>query len=226
MQEYARLLDNIKNKFGETYPVYKTQTEHVLAVHLGLAENPQKTVDALVKMIEENGCKIQTGFVGTPYILHVLSDYGYEELAYTLLLRKEYPSWLYSVGKGETTIWEHWDGIMENGNFWSEDMNSFNHYAYGSVLDWVYEKAAGIQLIEECPGFEKVKIIPKPDRRLDWLEASIDTRNGKIESRWTIKGDVIKYEISSAVPAQITIDKKIYDVEPGNYILWGVVGKV
>lgn len=226
MQEYVRLFADIKNKFGETYPVYETQTEHVLAVHFGLTENPQKTVDALAKMIEEDGCKIQTGFVGTPYILHVLSDYGYEELAYTLLLRKEYPSWLYSVGKGATTIWEHWDGIMENGNFWSEDMNSFNHYAYGSVLDWVYEKAAGIQLIEEYPGFEKIKIAPKADRRLEWLEASIDTRNGKIESRWTIKDDVIKYEISTAVPAQIMIDKKIYDVEPGNYILWGVVGKV
>ena len=91
--------------------------------------------------------------MGTPYILHVLSEYGHSDLAYTLFLRKEYPSWLFSVKQGATTIWEHWDGIMENGDFWSTDMNSFNHYAYGSVADWVYEKAAGIRPLEEYPGF-------------------------------------------------------------------------
>ena len=95
------------------------------------------------------------GFVGTPYILHVLSNYGHTDLAYTLLCRKEYPSWLYAVGKGATTIWEHWDGIMENGEFWSTDMNSFNHYAYGSVADWIYEQAAGIRVVEDIRDLKK-----------------------------------------------------------------------
>ena len=98
-------------------------------LQFGLAEDCQKTADALAQMIRNDGCQMRTGFVGTPYILHVLSNYGYTDLAYTLLCRKEYPSWLYAVGKGATTIWEHWDGIMENGEFWSTDMNSFNHYA-------------------------------------------------------------------------------------------------
>ena len=100
-------------------------------------------------MVKEARNQLQTGFVGTPYLLHVLSDYGYAELAYTLLLRKEYPSWLYPVTKGATTIWEHWDGIMEDGNFWSSDMNSYNHYAYGSVADWGYMVAAGINTVDD-----------------------------------------------------------------------------
>lgn len=139
----------------------------------------QKTADALAQMIRNDGCQMRTGFVGTPYILHVLSNYGYTDLAYTLLCRKEYPSWLYAVGKGATTIWEHWDGIMENGEFWSTDMNSFNHYAYGSVADWIYEQAAGIRVVEEHPGFEKAWIQPKPGDQLEWLGASIETRHGK-----------------------------------------------
>ena len=92
--------------------------------------------------------QLKTGFVGTPYLLHVLSDYGYVSLAWSLLLRENYPSWLYPITKGATTIWEHWDGIMENGDFWTSDMNSYNHYAYGAVADWVYGNAAGIRPLD------------------------------------------------------------------------------
>ena len=181
----------------------------------------QKTADSLAKMITDDGCRMRTGFVGTPYILHVLSDYGYANLAYTLLLREKYPSWLYPVNKGATTIWEHWDGIMENGDFWSANMNSFNHYAYGSVADWIYEKAAGIQIIEEHPGFERVFIAPVPDERLGWLETRIDTRHGEIESKWIYADDAIRYEIYVEMPATILIDGRRTEVEPGKYIFWG-----
>ena len=184
VSEYERLYQGIVDTFRKTFTDYRTQTEHVLAVHFGLAEDPQKTADALAEMIKACGSKLQTGFVGTPYLLHVLSSYGHTELAYTLLLRTEYPSWLYPVTKGATTVWEHWDGIMENGDFWSTDMNSFNHYAYGAVADWVYEAAAGIQTVEDAPGFARVKIAPQPDSRLDWLEASIETRKGTVRSLW------------------------------------------
>jgi len=220
MSEYKTLHRQIVQKFQQTYLEYETQTECILAVWFGLAENPQKAVDKLVDLIKKQGIKMQTGFVGTPYILHVLSNYGYVDLAYSLLLREEYPSWLYSVEKGATTIWEHWDGIMENGDFWSKDMNSFNHYAYGAVADWIYEQAAGITPLEEFPGFAQIKIEPKPDRRLKWLEASIKTRNGKIKSRWTYIGDKIKYEIETAVTADIIIAGKITSVKPGAYIFW------
>lgn len=181
---YESLYGRIVAAFRHEFPVYETQTECVLAVHFGLAPDLPAAAGQLAKMIVDTDTRLMTGFVGTTYILHVLSSYGYMELAYSLLLREEYPSWLYPVIKGATTIWEHWDGIMENGDMWSADMNSFNHYAYGSVADWVYSVAAGITQLEDHPGYEEVRIAPHPDTRLDWLEASLDTRHGKILSRW------------------------------------------
>ncbi|WP_270494696.1 alpha-L-rhamnosidase [Eisenbergiella porci] len=223
VSEYERLYQGIVDTFRKTFTDYRTQTEHVLAVHFGLAEDPQKTADALAEMIKACGSKLQTGFVGTPYLLHVLSSYGHTELAYTLLLRTEYPSWLYPVTKGATTVWEHWDGIMENGDFWSTDMNSFNHYAYGAVADWVYEAAAGIQTVEDAPGFARVKIAPQPDSRLDWLEASIETRKGTVRSLWKQEEGRIRYEITTPSPAEIVIAGKTMEVEAGDYIFYSEI---
>ena len=223
VSEYERLYQGIVDTFRKTFTDYRTQTEHVLAVHFGLAEDPQKTADALAEMIKACGSKLQTGFVGTPYLLHVLSSYGHTELAYTLLLRTEYPSWLYPVTKGATTVWEHWDGIMENGDFWSTDMNSFNHYAYGAVADWVYEAAAGIQTVEDAPGFARVKIAPQPDSRLDWLEASIETRKGSVRSLWKQEEGRIRYEITTPSPAEIVIAGKTMEVEAGDYIFYSEI---
>ena len=220
MTEYEDLYHKIVQMFQQTYPKYETQTECILAVWFRLTKNPEKVVEQLVDLIKLQGIKMQTGFVGTPYILHVLSNHGYVDLAYSLLLRKDYPSWLYSVGRGATTIWEHWDGILEKGDFWSKDMNSFNHYAYGAVADWVYEEAAGITPIESAPGFSRVKIEPKPDKRLQWLEASIDTRNGRIESRWTYIDEHIKYEIETEMSAEIVIAGQTTKVKPGRYTFW------
>lgn len=219
--EYEVLYAEIVKKFREVYTEYITQTEHVIAVQFNMAEDNQKAVDALAKMIKEDGCQMKTGFVGTPYLLHVLSDYGYADLAYTLLLRREYPSWLYSVRKGATTVWEHWDSIMEDGSFWSTDMNSFNHYAYGAVADWIYECSAGIRPVEDAPGFERVVISPQPDSRLEWLSAEMDTRHGRICSRWTYMDGKVKYEIEVAMPAKIIIDGKAQNVKPGKYMYWG-----
>ncbi|HIZ22399.1 MAG TPA: glycoside hydrolase family 78 protein [Candidatus Blautia faecigallinarum] len=219
--KYEELYRNILSTFRKTYTDYRTQTEYILAIWFDLAEDPQKCADALAAMIEKDGSQMRTGFVGTPYILHVLSHYGYTELAYKLLLRKEYPSWLYAVDKGATTIWEHWDGIMENGEFWSTDMNSFNHYAYGAVADWVYEEAAGIHVLEEAPGFEKIRIQPKASKALDWLEASIETRKGLVKSRWTWQEDGIKYEITTPVDTTIVIGGREMEVRPGCYTFWG-----
>ncbi|MDO4274979.1 MAG: family 78 glycoside hydrolase catalytic domain [Eubacteriales bacterium] len=218
---YEVLYHNIVEKFRKTYPEYKTQTEYILAIWFELAEDLQKAADELAELIKKDGSQMRTGFVGTPYILPVLSKYDHTDLAYTLLLRKEYPSWLYSVEKGATTIWEHWDGIMENGEFWSTDMNSFNHYAYGSVADWVYEVAAGINVVEDAPGFEKIRIEPKADQRLEWLEASIRTRKGLVSSRWTWQEDRIKYEITTPSESVVIIDGREYVVEPGSYTFWG-----
>lgn len=223
--EYEELYGNIVDKFQKTFPDYRTQTEHVLAVHFGLAQDAQKTADDLAEMVVSCGSKLQTGFVGTPYLLHVLSSYGHTKLAYTLLLRKEYPSWLYPVTKGATTVWEHWDGIMENGDFWSTDMNSFNHYAYGAVADWVYEVAAGIKPVEDAPGFARIHIEPRPDARLEWLEGSIETRHGLVRSRWEWieenGGKKIRYEIATPSPAKIVIEGRQQEVRPGTYLFFG-----
>lgn len=221
VSEYEALYEKIVEAFRETFNEYKTQTECVLAAYFRLAPEPQAAADQLAEMIRSAGTKIQTGFVGTPYILHVLSDYGYTELAYDLLLRKEYPSWLYPVTKGATTIWEHWDSIMENGDFWDPSMNSFNHYAYGSVADWVYCKAAGIDTIEEYPGFEKVRIEPRPDKRLEWLEASLKTRHGLVRSCWHQREDRWRYEIETPVEAIVVIEGKEYRVKSGTHLFFG-----
>lgn len=219
MSEYERLYQEIVKAFRETYPVYLTQTEYTVAVWFCLAENPQKAADELAEMVKKDGCQLKTGFVGTPYLLHVLSRYGHEDLAYTLLLRREYPSWLYPVTKGATTIWEHWDGIMQDGGFWSTDMNSFNHYAYGSVADWVYEEAAGIRPME--PGFARVQIAPKPDVRMGWLEAEIETRNGRVRSAWNVTDTGVRYEIETEMPARIVIGENVKEVPAGKYTFWG-----
>ena len=217
---YEALYKRIVRAFRQAYPVYQTQTECTLAVYFALAEDTQKAADQLAQMIRSCGTKLQTGFVGTPYLLHALSAHGHTELAYDLLLRREYPSWLYPVTKGATTIWEHWDGQMENGDFWSSDMNSFNHYAYGAVADWVYTVAAGIQTVEEKPGYAAVRIAPQPDKRLDWLEASVETRHGLVRSRWEKQRDMWRYEIETPVEAEIMIDGRKTFCRPGRYIFF------
>jgi alpha-L-rhamnosidase len=215
ISEYEALYDSIVDTFQKTYPSYDTQTECVLAAHFRLASDCQAVADQFALMVKECGVQLKTGFVGTPYLLHVLSDYGYADLAYSLLLRESYPSWLYPITKGATTIWEHWDGIMENGDFWSADMNSYNHYAYGAVADWVYGVAAGIKPVEEFPGYEKVIFAPNPDKRLDWLKASLKTKHGLIRSEWKKVNDLWRYEIETPVDAYITIADKSYEVTKG-----------
>ncbi len=215
---YRVLHEEAKNKFRTDFTDYRTQTEHVLALHFGLAEDAAKTAAGLVQLIHDNNDHLTTGFVGTPYLLHALSDNGYTELAYTLLLQKSYPSWLFSVRLGATTMWEHWDGINEKGEVWSKDMNSFNHYAYGAVGDWVYGKACGIQIPEDGAGFAKVRVAPLPDKRIDSLQASIDTRHGKVSSKWYHKDGKTRYEITVPVCAEIVIDGKTHKVEAGTYL--------
>lgn len=172
-----------------------TQTAHVLALHFKLTENPAKTAAGLAKLVQENGEKLATGFLGTPYLLHVLADNGYAELAYTLLFREEYPSWLYSVKQGATTVWEHWDGMRPDGTMWSPGMNSFNHYAYGAVGDFLYGSVAGIQVDETVPAYQRIQFKPVPDSRLSYAKAALTTRYGTVESGWKRVGEGIRYEI-------------------------------
>jgi alpha-L-rhamnosidase len=212
---HARIVSAFRERFGNQL---NTQTEKVLALHFDLAEDPQGLADALANQIVSCGTKLQTGLVGTPYLLHELSRYGYSVLAWSLLLRKEYPSWLYSVSKGATTVWEHWDGIRPDGSFWDVDMNSFNHYAYASVADWVFGVACGIK--PAVPGFAAARIEPHPDSRLESLSAVLDTVHGRIRSAWKFTEGSIRYEIDTPVPAEIALpDGRTLNVNPGKYIL-------
>ncbi len=220
MSEYEELHENIVKTFRQTFAL-NTQTAHVLALRFGLTEHPEETAAELVRMIRGNGNRLQTGFVGTPYLLHVLSENGYKDTAYDLLLQEEFPSWLYEVNRGATTIWEHWDGVRDDGTIWSKDMNSYNHYAYGCVMDWIYEAAAGIRTMEEYPGFEKVRICPLPDERLGWLKVSLETAHGRIISGWVCQEGGVRYEISTPVDAVVVIDGKEHLVGKGDYIFYG-----
>jgi len=128
------------------------------------------------------------------------------------------PSWLFPVNLGATTMWEHWDSIDENGEMWSPKMNSFNHYAYGAVADWIYEVAAGIKQTDDSAGFEKIVIKPHPDRRLEFLEATYETKYGLVYSKWQYTDFEIVYEITVPTNTVIIINGKEEKVSAGNYI--------
>ena len=221
MTGYEELHHNIVKAFREAFPKRTTQTAHVLALQFGLAEDPAEEAAELVQMIRDNGNRLQTGFLGTPYLLHVLSQNGFSETAYDLLLQEAFPSWLYEVEHGATTIWEHWDGIRDDGTIWSKDMNSYNHYAYGCVMDWIYGVAAGIQTVEEHPGFEQIRIRPVPDKRLGWLTVTLKTAHGTVRSGWVCQGETVRYEIETPVRSVICIEGKDCLVEAGKYVFWG-----
>ena len=218
---YEKLYSNIRKTFIENFNTYKTQTEHVLAIVFDLCDDKKAVGDSLNDLILKNGTRLSTGFVGTTYLLQALSVSGHTKTAYDLLLQTAFPSWLYSVRMGATTIWEHWDGINDEGRVWSANMNSFNHYAFGSVIDWVYEVSAGITAIEEYPGFEKVIVSPTPDIRLGYLDAKFESRHGLIRSFWIYQPDgKIRYEITVPTDAKIVIDEKSQEVKKGSYIFY------
>ncbi|WP_199619420.1 family 78 glycoside hydrolase catalytic domain [Paenibacillus alkalitolerans] len=179
-----------------------TQTAQVLALRFGLVKGAAKerAVRKLTELLAETGDHLTTGFVGTPYLNPVLSETGNNELAYRLLFQTDYPSWLYQVTKGATTIWEHWDGIKEDGSFWSADMNSFNHYAYGAIGEWLYRYVAGIAPDESEPGFKIVHIKPQPGPVLNWAGARLETMYGSVASYWKRSEDG-EMEISVTIPA-------------------------
>ena len=175
-----------------------TQTALSLILHFDLCEEDERLALAakLVELIKDNGMRMSTGFVGTPYILHALSENGYTDIAYELLFQERSPSWLYSVTHGATTMWEHWNSIKEDGSFWSDRMNSFNHYAYGAVYDWIFGVACGIKTVEQAPAYREISVAPNPDKRLGFAEASLETRSGRVGVHWYYKGDSVYYEIT------------------------------
>jgi len=207
---YTALLQRIKAAFLNEYTtpngatMSNTQTSYVLALQFDLfpEELRQQAADRLVNNIKQYGNHLTTGFLGTPYLCHVLSRYGYSDVAYTLLLQKTYPSWLYPVTKGATTIWERWDGIRTNGDFQAITMNSFNHYAYGAIGDWMYRVMVGLDIDKEGIGYKKIRIQPHVGGKFTDASASYETQYGTLSSGWKIENGQLM--LHAEVPANTT----------------------
>ncbi|MBT2291522.1 family 78 glycoside hydrolase catalytic domain [Paenibacillus albidus] len=163
-----------------------TQTAYAIALKMDLAPETyrKRLVDGLVNRLRKDHNHLKTGFVGTPYLNFALSDNGCEELGYTLLLNDDYPSWLYAVKLGATTIWERWNSIDTDGKIGNPGMNSLNHYAFGAIAEWMYRVIAGINPSEDAPGFRRVVLAPKPDFRLRWAKAKLESAAGTYMSEW------------------------------------------
>lgn len=168
-----------------------TQTALILSLQMDIVPEKFKSrvVDTLKKKMKDDKLHLQTGFVGTPYICNVLSNHGLQDEAYTLLLNDDYPSWLYSVKMGATTIWERWNSVLPDGTISGTGMNSLNHYAYGSIVEWMYRFMAGINSDDNEVAFKKINFLPKPNKRLKFSSTTYESAYGVIESRWEIKED-------------------------------------
>ncbi len=204
--KYQTLLHNVKDAFVKEYVtangrlVSGTQTAFVLALHFDMLPEAMRapTADRLVENIKSYGNHLTTGFLGTPYLCHVLSRFGYHDVAYALLMQESYPSWLYPVKMGATTIWERWDGIKPDSTFQTPGMNSFNHYAYGAIGDWMYRVVAGIDTQMDAPGYKGIVIKPVVGGGLTYASGEYQSIYGLISSSWKLNNG--KVELTVSVP--------------------------
>jgi alpha-L-rhamnosidase len=207
---YTELLNRIRRAFLNEYvtpngrPLSSTQTAYVLALQFDLLPENQRAPAAakLAENIKSYGNHLTTGFLGTPYLCHVLTRFGYDTLAYTLLNQKTYPSWLYPVTMGATTIWERWDGIRPDSSFQAVTMNSFNHYAYGAIGDWMYRHMTGLDTETGAPGYKAIRIQPRPGGGFTEAAAELQTLYGRLASRWQRTGKDLLVDVE--IPANTT----------------------
>ena len=201
---YSHLTFQIKESIFKRYFTssgkcrIKTQTALVLSLFMGLTPDNFRPglAKELMAKLHANNMKLNTGFVGTPYLCRVLTDAGLNTAAYTLLLNKDYPGWLHEVLLGATTIWERWNSLTNDGKISSTGMNSLNHYAYGSIAEWMYRDVCGINPAADVPGFKKILFAPRPDKRLKYARAQYDSASGRIESGWRFAESGIDYDFT------------------------------
>lgn len=204
-RRYAQLYEQTLEAFRKEYYtptgriVSETQTGAVLSLyfHLAREQDRPRILKNLLTNIENHKNHLSTGFVGTPYICHALSENGAHQTAGTLFMKEDYPSWLYAVNQGATTIWERWDSIKQDGSFDESGMNSLNHYAYGSVGDWLYRKAAGLSQLE--PGYKKFLVRPMFVKGIEETGVSFESVYGKIEVQTSCRNGKIRVHVQ--VPA-------------------------
>ena len=190
---YRSLYEETREAFRREYYtetgriVSETQTGCVLSLYFGLAreKDRERILDTLVTNIENHKNHLSTGFVGTPYLCHALSENGQHDLAAALFMKEDYPSWLYAVNMGATTIWERWNSVLPDGSFDESGMNSLNHYAYGSIGDWMYRKIAGLNQLE--PGYRRFEVRPMFVSGIEEAGVEFESVYGRIESRWSCR---------------------------------------
>ncbi|MGC4031739.1 MAG: glycoside hydrolase family 78 protein [Tepidisphaeraceae bacterium] len=201
-KKYQAFADEVRVAWQKKYIadgdlIAKTQTGYVLALHFKLvpSELRQRFVDLLVKDIESRDMHLSTGFVGTPYLTHVLTDGGRADVAYALLTQKTFPGWLFPVTHGATTMWERWDGWTPEKGFHDAGMNSYNHYAYGAVGEWMYARVAGIDLDPARPAYKHVRVRPVVGGGLTYATATYESPFGRIKSGWSIEAGKLKLNV-------------------------------
>ena len=207
---YKALLKKVKDAFLREYLtpngrlISGTQTAYVLALNFDMLPENLRTqaAERLAENVKSYGNHLTTGFLGTPYLCHVLTRFGYTDIAFKLLLKEDYPSWLYPVKMGATTIWERWDGQKPDSSFQTPGMNSFNHYAYGAIGDWMYRILVGLDTYEDGVGYKHIKIMPHIGGGFTNADASLQTYYGTVSSGWKIENDKLLMDIE--IPANAT----------------------
>ena len=201
------------------------QTPALFALRCQLVEGEarQDMIQRLRQNIEDHDGCLQTGFLGTSILMQTLTDCGLSDVAYSLLLQRRNPSWLYSVDQGATTVWERWNSYMQDRGMGPQGMNSFNHYAYGCVCQWLWETAAGINADPADPGCRHILLRPVPDPRLGHLEAEYHSPAGLIRSAWRYDGDrcTWQFTVPDGTTATVVLPdgSAPRDYQPGSYTL-------
>jgi len=222
VQKFRALHKQIVEAFCNAYVtpsgrvVGHCQTAYLLALAFDLVPTKlrQKAFAHLVDLVEARDCHLTTGFVGTPLLLPVLTRFGRTDMAYKILLQKDYPSWLYTVRNGATTMWERWNSYTKEHGFGDVGMNSFNHYAYGAVGEWMYGAIAGLNTDPSEPGYRHIVFRPCPGGGLKWAEASIETGFGRAAIHWELKGSKVRIDIEVPPGTHATLHPPGQDGKP------------
>ncbi|CEL11607.1 Putative Alfa-L-rhamnosidase [Aspergillus calidoustus] len=206
-QRFSTQYDHLKSKFQYKYItqsgllVGDSQTALSLAIMFDLhatVEQVKTAAERLVDLVRLAKFRVATGFAGTPIIAHALTKGGHPQIAYRMLLEKGCPSWMYPISMGATTIWERWDSMLSDGSINPGEMTSFNHYALGSIINWLHTSVAGVSPLS--PGWKEIRVCPIPGGTIDSAEAIYETAYGRLECRWAIKSDQTIFAMELLVP--------------------------
>lgn len=206
-EEDAERFSNLRERIGEAFRhefmtpsgllAGDTQTAYLLALSFDLLGESckERALARLVQLIEKKENHLSTGFLGTPILCPTLSRFGMTDLAYRVLLQKTYPGWLYPIENGATTMWERWNSWTKDRGFGDDGMNSFNHYAYGAIGQWLYRTAGGIDQLENSIGYKRLRFKPEPGGGLTWAKTSLKTPQGLARCEWKTNGTVFEMEV-------------------------------